>query len=88
MTSYTVFDFKIVLRTGQTGCQGTRQKSKFLSPTKPRNNFLSSAQVVKNIQITFYPSNIVQRQNLFSTLNFVLCCSVLYCQVLIFYLYI
>jgi hypothetical protein len=44
--SVAVFDFKTVLRTGQTGCQGTRQKSKFLPLTEPRDNFLSSAQII------------------------------------------
>jgi hypothetical protein len=44
--SCIVFDFKTVSGTGQTVCQGTEQKPKFLSSAELRDNFLSSAQVV------------------------------------------
>jgi hypothetical protein len=44
--SCTVFDFKFISEIGQIGCQGIGQKPKYLCPTEPRDNFLSSAQVV------------------------------------------
>jgi len=42
----TVFNCKTVPWTEQTGGQGTRQKLKLLSLTKPQHNFLSHLQVV------------------------------------------
>jgi hypothetical protein len=44
--SCTMFDFKTVTGTGQTGCQTIGQKLKLLSSTEPRDNFFFSAQVV------------------------------------------
>jgi hypothetical protein len=45
-SGYTVFDCETVSGTGQIGWQGTTQKQKFLSSTKPHHNFLSIVQVV------------------------------------------
>jgi hypothetical protein len=41
-----MFDFKTVFETGQTRGQETGQKPKIMSLIKPRDNFLSSSQVV------------------------------------------
>jgi hypothetical protein len=57
-----VFHFKNVPMTGQTEGQSKDwTKTKILVP-EPLDNFLSFAQVVQNIKITFCPLNIVQEK--------------------------
>jgi hypothetical protein len=44
---WTVFHSKSMSETGQIESQGTGQKLKFLSTTRPQDNFVSQVQVIK-----------------------------------------
>jgi hypothetical protein len=80
----TPFGFKTVLSTGQTEGQKIGLKLKSLSPTEPRDIFMSFVQIVYNTKIifvhqTWYNTKFVQY---FKCLDsFILSCIVLYCSI-------
>jgi hypothetical protein len=83
-----MIDFKMVSWTGQMVCQGTGQKFKFLSPTKPRGQFFvlhtSCLKYQNNLLSTKHYINIkfVQYLKLYSLLfSHILLCSVfIFCR--------
>jgi hypothetical protein len=67
--------------TGQLGTKGLNKNLNSCPHWTTRQLFLLRANCLK-YQNIFFPPNIVQIQNFFDTLNYVLYCFVLYCHIL------